>query len=308
MNPSSFIQKEQQCNFVFNQNGPYWHFATPGLSTEIIFTCPDDYRFGMTLFAECAVANHIRVYNYELMSNHLHGIVSATRQACTNFLGDYRKRMIRYAKACGRTLNLDAFVCDPIPIDNLDLMRNSIVYVSRNGFVVDSRYTPYSYPWGSGHLYFGPALNPLESLSYNKLSTIEKRALTHSRTICFPDSFMVKNGHIAPESFVDYRTGMMLFRDAHHYFSALTKNIESYSSFASQFGDLIVINDEEMYSAARMLSAKRFNVDKPVLLNNEDKISLAKSLHFDYRASNAQIRRILKLDDNVIQSLFPKAL
>ena len=308
MKPTSFLQKEQQCNFVFNQNGPYWHFATPGLSTEIIFTSPDDYRFGMTLFAECAVANRIRVYNFELMSNHLHGIGSATKQACISFLEDYRKRMIRYAKACGRSLNLDSFVCDPVPIADLDLMRNSIVYVSRNGYVVDSGYTPFSYPWGSGHLYFGPAVYPSVSLSYSKLSTIEKRTLTHSRTVSFPDYFMVKNGHIAPESFVDYRTGMMFFRDAHHYFSALTKGIESYSAFASQFGDLIVLNDEEMYSAARMLSAKRFNVDKPILLNNEDKISLAKSLHFDYRASNTQIRRILKLDDNVIQSLFPKAL
>lgn len=39
-------------------------------------------------------------------------------------------------------------VCD------LRTLRNTIVYVNRNGYVVNPAYTPFSYPWGTGRYYF----------------------------------------------------------------------------------------------------------------------------------------------------------
>ena len=37
---------------------------------------------------------------------------------------------------------------------------------------------------------------------------------------------------VVPYSYCDIKFGMSLFRDAHHYFSMVSKNIESYSEVA----------------------------------------------------------------------------
>ena len=303
----TFLEKERCCEYAFLNNGPYWHIATPGALTEIIFTCDDDYRFGMTLIAESTMACGVHVYNFELMSNHLHIIGSAQKQQCTDTLDYCRRRLVRMARLGGRTLSLDSFVSDPLPIDTLDSLRNNIVYVSRNGFVVNSAHTPYSYPWGSGHLLFGPPLYHLGAKPYSELFARDQRILTRSRSISFPSSYTVRDGYITPESFVDYRTGMSFFRDAHQYFQALTKNIESYSEFAGRFGDMIVLTDEEMYSAAASISRKQYNQERPLVLPHQEKLQLAKELHFKYNATNGQINRILKIGLDVLQELFPKA-
>ncbi|MBR0290772.1 MAG: hypothetical protein IJQ79_01410, partial [Bacteroidales bacterium] len=74
MKSNSFIDKEAQCRFIFDQNGPYWHIATPGNLTEVLFTSPDEYRFGVSLAAICAMESGMKVYAFEIMSNHLHEI------------------------------------------------------------------------------------------------------------------------------------------------------------------------------------------------------------------------------------------
>jgi len=47
-------------------------------------------------------------------------------------------------------------------------------------------------------------------------------------------------------------------------------------------------------------------VKNPFILDKSSKIELAKKLHFDYNASNKQIKRILRLDEHIVNSLFPK--
>ena len=40
---------------------------------------------------------------------------------------------------------------------------------------------------------------------------------------------------VVPYSYCDIKFGMSLFRDAHHYFSMVSKNIESYSVFTTDY-------------------------------------------------------------------------
>lgn len=44
-------------------------------------------------------------------------------------------------------MDISALDCEPIPITSLQMLRNEIVYVHRNGYVVNSAFTPFSYPW-----------------------------------------------------------------------------------------------------------------------------------------------------------------
>ena len=63
--------------------------------------------------------------------------------------------------------------------------------------------------------------------------------------------------------------------------------------------------DEEVYSIAKMLSIRDYDIKQPSLLPLEAKLKIARHLHFDYHVDNGQIRRILKLALSDINTLFP---
>ena len=106
---------------------------------------------------------------------------------------------------------------------------------------------------------------------------------------------------------MDWRTGRSFFRDAHQYFNLLTKNREAYAEFAAIYGDRIVLTDEEMFSAAYAIAYGDFRAARLSDLSEAQKTAIARKMHFDYHAGNAQIHRILKLDKNLLQELFPEA-
>ena len=97
-----------------------------------------------------------------------------------------------------------------------------------------------------------------------------------------------------------------MFRDPRSYFNALTRNAEAFSQIAARLKDSVFLTDDELCSATTSHISKDHGVSKVSLLNPEQRIETARHLHFNYNATNQQIRRILKLDLSVIEELFPK--
>ena len=105
-------------------------------------------------------------------------------------------------------------------------------------------------------------------------------------------------------SFCRIDVGQSVFQDARSYFHALSRNAEAYSQIASRLKDTVFLTDEEMFVvAARCAESDYFT--KLRLLTPDQKIQLARKLHYDYNASNAQLRMILGLDLVVLNELFP---
>lgn len=98
-----------------------------------------------------------------------------------------------------------------------------------------------------------------------------------------------------------------LLRNASHYLYLITSNIESQKKIAAEIGERIFYNDNELFSACARMAKKLFGESRPSVLTKEEKISLAKTLHYDYNAGNKQISRMLSLDTSVVTALFPLA-
>lgn len=143
----TFSQKEYYCEGLFEQNGPYWHICTPGEEMEVIFTSEEDFRFGMNAIA-LAVAElssktetdegcvAFEVVTFELMSDHIHLIMRGPREICLELLSIFRTKMRVYMAHRGRSINWSGFKCDdPIEITDIEMLRNEIIYVNRNGYV-----------------------------------------------------------------------------------------------------------------------------------------------------------------------------
>ena len=300
------MRSDEACEFDFRSKGPYWHVYTPGDLTEIIFTSPEDFTFGMNLMAVClALFPHLRIVTFTLMNNHIHIILAGSREDSLSFLALYRKRLKRFLAGQGRYPDLSAFVPDAYEIPDLQALRNEIVYVNRNGYVVQPEHTPYSYPWSAGVFYFNPLLAGVPRIPLSSLSQPEQRKLYHGRLIELPGHYKVSGKMIDPSSFCSIQEGEAYYRNAHQYLRLLSRNQETGSGIARRLADAAYLTDEEMFGVARTLAGQEYGVRSLTTLPPEAKNALARKLHFDYKAAPRQIKRILKMDPAVLEALFP---
>ena len=302
----SFRDLESGCESHFRNLGPCWHICTPGASTEIVFTCDEDFTFGITLLALCVAELDLKILSFELMSNHYHIIVAGSREECLALSRNYQKRLGRYFSEKGRPVSLSNFVCeDPIEITSLEMIRSEITYVNRNGYVVNPFFTPYTYPWGCGKLYFTDFDSQIPSQSITEFSVRQLRSILHTKAVKLPIGYRIRERLIIPSSFCSISDGEKLFRNAGHYFQAVTRNAEAFSEIAKRLGDKVFIPDNEMYSVAFGICRKNFGCDSLTMLSARQRIDTAKILKFKYNANVKQIKRILKLDDTTLRELFP---
>lgn len=294
---------EAYCESRFLQGGPYWHIYTPGVETSVLFGVKEDYIFMMNLICQSAVATDgMEIIAFEVMSNHLHIVVSGEELFARMFFSFLDKRLRRCAKSLTCKEIPSSFEARYKEIDSLQSLRNTIVYVNRNGFVTDRNYTPFTYPWGTGKYYFNGA--DFGGVNTN-LNVNEMRRMFRGRAAIFPDTYQVNDGYILPSSYCNLELGMSLFRDAHHYFFMVSKNVEAYGELALELNDGEYLTDTELVFQVVKLLKSDYNVNSLRDLGKSQKYDLARRLRFEFRSSNEQIRRVLNLTSAEVNTMFP---
>ena len=112
-------------------------------------------------------------------------------------------------------------------------------------------------------------------------------------------------GYAGHSSFCSIVFGMAMFRDAHHYYFFLNKNVEEYQSLATELGDCEFLTDSEAYTGILAVLKTDYNGTAMKDLTKAQKFDLARKLRHDFRSSNGQIRRVLGLSQYEVDSLFP---
>lgn len=302
----SFYDLERICEINFNKHKYYWHLYTDGRSSDIIFRDASEMKVGMNLMAIASVSySDVKVLTHALMNNHLHMILIGQKERCVDLFMMFKARLWKYFSRNGRVIDMHKFQCQMIGIASLQSLRNELVYVNRNGYVVRADCTPFSYPWGAGAYFFNPFLNLIPSIRLDDLSIKAKRLICRSNDVMPGGNLYVYDDVILPSSYCDIATAESFFRSAHHYFQCLTKRYEAYGEIAARLHETIFLPDEELYPAVCALCTKLYGLKNPGLLNVKDRIDLAKKIKQDYNASNRQIKSILKLDPGVVDELFP---
>ena len=97
---------------------------------------------------------------------------------------------------------------------------------------------------------------------------------------------------------------MAMFRDAHHYFSMVSKNVEAYSNIAVDLDDGEFLTDQELFTQLLKTVREKYRLGSVRELSPAQKLDLARTLHYDYRSSNGQIRRVLGLSQYDVDQLF----
>lgn len=302
MRRNSFAEAERQCEMSFSISGKWYHLYTSGKSTAVFIKDDEDFKFCMNLMARCAVEfTELVIVAFAIMNNHMHIVLSGDWQVIELFFVTYRRRLSRF---------LSSKYSEPVPmtfqmsekeIPDLKTLRNTIVYVNRNGFVSNPNFTPFSYPWSTGVYYFNAMIQsePLSALSIDC-----QRVLFRGRVPSGLEKSRIFDGSVTADSFCSIKFGMSLFRDAHHYFSLLSKGIESYSEIAVDIDEGEFLTDSELFTELVKILNENYAGAKLCTLSNAQKLDLARTLHFKYHSSNGQIKRILGISQYDINQLF----
>lgn len=304
MKKYSFREAEAKCEATFSYTKhDWWHLYTLGKDTSIIFSDDDDYRYSMNQMAKCSSEfPELTIVAFELMSNHLHIVLTGEEKRVNDFFAVFRHRLVRYF-AKRNVVLADEFKMTLKKIKDLASLRNVIVYVNRNGYVVQPNHTPFSYPWGTGFCYFNmepKGLPLLKDMPYRDL-----RKFFKARPPENPESMQMMNGYVMPSSYCAVKLGMAMFRDAHHYFSLLTKNVEEYLGIAKELDDGEFLTDNEMYAQLSKILQSVYGVSSVKELSKAQVRELAKKLHYEYRSSNGQVSRMLGLTKYDVDAMFP---
>lgn len=305
---TSFSKQERSCEQAFSQKGPYWHLCTPGLKSDYLFADEEEFKFGMNLVALCQHNSGVNILTFELMDNHIHMVLEGQLENVLCLFSNFKKRLSRFLTSKKRPVILDNFKPSENmePVKDLNALRNMILYVNRNGFVVNTQHTPQTYPWGAGMLFFSPPFHTHQITTLEKLSYREKRKMFACSSIDLPANYFVTNNYIHPISYCHYQFACSLFRDAHHYLNDLTKNLEAFVEIDSMIGDKVFLSNDDLFTVAIQLCRKEFNQEKLQMLTPEEKVRLSVTLHSKYNASNLQLQKLLKMDPEIIKSMFPQ--
>ncbi len=300
--------REPTCEELFMNCNAFWHLCTSGVEQVNIFLDADDYRKGITAIALALMDARemglkVKVYAFALMSNHLHELLEGPEADCREFFKCQKRRIARFVS---HRVSLANFDCKLIPVNNLNSFQNEVCYIHRNGYLVHSGEVPYSYEWSTGLHYFNRHMRKIPSRRFADLTFREKRELTKSVVSDKYDELALVDGYISPLSFCEIQAGERMFKSAHQYFHKLSRNYEAFSLIAKTLGEDVFLSDEDMFSVLCSRAKAMFNQTSPRNLTPDQRLEMAKLLHKEYNASNAQLKRMLALSPDIIQELFPK--
>ena len=301
MKKTNYYVREQECEDKFHSLGNVYNANTPE-NHPLIFTKDDDFKAGMTILGICCLEYpDVKLYAFQLMSNHFHAVLGGSESRIQEFFGFFASRLGKYFETC---LITDDFKLKLFPIDNLAYLRNAISYVNRNGFVVNDNVTPFSYPWGSGSYFFQPMVKRLALISDGTLGVKSVRTLMHSRYLDHYKDMPLVDGYICPLLYCDIESSEHLFRDAKHYFYLISRNVESFSEIAKSIGETVFYSDSDLFLVANKYAKTNYGTSRLSDLDSRQKIELAKKLHYDYNAGDKQLQRLLRLSQDVVDALF----
>lgn len=293
-------RREYECESVFHKMGTIFNANTPE-NHPVVFSTDEQFKAGMTILAVCAkMYPEIKIYAFQLMSNHIHLVVGGDRQTIQEFFAYYVERLDRYFD---NRMDFSEFRLKLFAINDLLYLRNAIAYVNRNGFVVNNGFTPFSYPWGSSPYFFQPLVERYVKLAGKAIGNASLRALMHTKASDKFYCLKIVDGFVSPLEFLNIETAESIFRDAKQYFYLISRKVESYSEVAKSIGEAIYYNDNDLYMAAMKISTENYNCRDPKILPAAEKIELARRLYFDYNAGEKQLQRLISIDANLLKTV-----
>ena len=259
----------------------YYHLVTDGWKEGNIFNNVAQFAYGMILIGLITLKYSIVIYDFTLMPNHIHIVLSGTGDdAVKAFLYLKRKLNMRLLEDGFRPLPED-YGFKLIPIENERQMRDLIIYIDRNHYE-KMLSVPGGYPWGSAYLHYSLFANLLSGKRVEDFGAKELEAVIRSR-MKLPNHWEIHPVFgLLPKSFVKTRLIKKLFRGPKDYTTKLVKDYESFVSIARDCGEEIEFDNNELNDIVSIILQREFKGKSIAQLDNDEMARLTVKLSKQY--------------------------
>lgn len=269
----------------------YYLISTDHLTDKIWFHDDEDYKTGMNLVAVTAYVCETRIFDFILMSNHVHFVVHNTLEEARRFIDYFKLLYGKYMRARYgyqhflRHNDVDIREIDPLG----EGVERVIAYSQMNCVAANICVYPNQYPWGCGSLLFSK--NPdMSGVAFGTLTVRAQKTLLHSKIKLPPDYRVLPGGYISPASYVAVREVEAIFRTPKRllYFlnsSSKAKNRLSENAMPS-FRDQVISSGvtDLCYSLFRKASLQELSAD--------ERAEMLRQLRYRFSADIAQLARV----------------
>ena len=197
----------------------------------------------------------------------------------------------------------------------MDYLRNVAVYTIIQPTKDGKSVMPYDYLWGTGSLYFRNGFyTPVwyfdkegtirQPVSFISLGAREKRALLHTRNYMIPDDWLVCNGFILPENYVNIERFESIYITFNRFrvFLSSPKSREEVmlAKMAEERG--VMMEDMEARRACGDCCKRMFGTRDPRRLDPRNRLSLAQQLRSQLRLTYLQLATLVRLPETEIRT------
>ena len=293
----------------------FFHLCANGAEVRNFIICRADYEAAFNLIGVCAANSRAKVVSFSLEDTHPHILLFGTYEDCLAFKCLFEQLYLRYAASTREPSDKLVFHSELYPIgDDEDYLRNVAVYTVIQATKDGKPVMPYDYPWGTGSLYFrsghytpvwyfDPSGQIREPVPFRELGAREQRAVLHTRSYTIPGEWLVCNGLILPENYINKRIFEGIYQTCNRFRVFLSSPRKREEEMLARMSDYrgIALEDQEARRLCGDLCNQMYGFRDPRRLNGEQRLSLARELRHDYHLTFRQLALLVRLPESEIR-------
>lgn len=294
----------------------FYHICAKGADARNFIHCLGDYYAAFNLIGVCAANSRVVVVSFSLEDSHPHILLWGTYEDCLAFMLLY-ENLYRHHAAATRSGDTELFLhCELYPIgDDEDYLRNVAVYTIIQPTKDGKSIMYYDYRWGTGSMYFRNRFHtPVWLIDddgvihqperFGDQHAAAKRALLHSRKLTIPDNWLVCNGFILPDNYIDVARFEAIYH-THNRFRVWTsspkKREEEMNLRMAEYRG-VTFEDLEARKLCGDLCKQLYGTRDPRQLSGTQRIALAQQLRDQYRLTFRQLSTLVRLPETEIRA------
>ena len=267
-----------------------------------MFHNQQQYSFGMVVMGLLTLLFDITIYDFSLMPNHVHLLLSGTGASCLAAFDYLRQKISARLRKDGYPPLPEDYWFKLVAVEDPEQMKNNFIYIDRNAYEIQ-QCIPSGYPWGAGYLHFSLMSDLISGMPASAFSKRKLEEMTGSR-ISIPAHWQFHPRYgLLPSSFVDNRLFLRLFQGPKDYESRLVKDYEAFVKIGRTLDEVPDFAPNELKDIVELQLQNLFPGRRLRQLSNEEKGRLATILSKEYDLTAEVIASSLGLSGHIVQQL-----
>ena len=278
----------------------YYHLSSDGWQEGKLFYKKEQSAFGMILMGLLTLRFEMAIYDFCLMENHVHILLSGTGAECCRAFDYFRKKLTARLVKDGFPPLPQNYGFKLTPIKDEEQMRVNYLYIDRNPFE-KGLCIPGGYPWGAAYLHCSQMGKYLHGTPAAKIKKHRLELMAGTRTAFPPEWEFHPELGLLPSSFVDNTLFNRLFPSPKDYQTRLVKDYEAFAKLGRCMDDPLTLSDSEVREIAGQMTVRLFPGKQLSSLPNIEKGRLCVQLEDKFKLTTAQIAKALSISEYLVK-------